>query len=94
MRADAHIAVEHHNTFQRVAECEHAVRLIILLLFAYEDETHLRIVHNELYLLLATSCVERNCNGTNAIRAEVGVQILQAILREHGDILLRFNAKG
>ena len=91
--ADAYVAVEHHNAFQRVTKCEHAVGLIILFLFANEDKTHLRIVHNKLHLLLTTGCIERHSNGANAIRAEVGIEILQTILREYGDILLRFHTQ-
>ena len=66
---------------------------IVLFLLANEDKTHLRIVHNELYLLFATGCIEWNRYSTNAIRTEVGVEILQTILRENSYILLRFHTK-
>ena len=69
------------------------MRLIILFLFAYEDETHLRIVHNELNLLLTTSGIEWYCYRSNAISAHIGVEILQTILRKNSNLLLRFQAK-
>ena len=67
--------------------------LIVLFLFANEDETHLCIVHNELNLLLTARCIERYCYRPNPISAEVGVEILQAVLCKDGNILLRFHAK-
>ena len=92
VRADTHVAIVHDDALQRVTKGEHAMSLIVLFLLSNEDKTYLRIVHNELYLLFATGCIEWNCYSANAIRTKVGVEILQAILRENSNILLRFDA--
>lgn len=59
---------------------EHPVCLVILLLLAHEDESHLRVVYHELYLLLTACGVERNRHGPHAISAEVGIEIFHAVL--------------
>ena len=80
VRTDAHPAVEYDYTLERRAQCEHPVCLVILLLLAHEDESHLRVVYHELYLLLTACGVERNRHGPHAISAEVGIEIFHAVL--------------
>lgn len=65
--------------------------LVILLLLTDEKKAYLRIVYYILYLLLTAGSIERDGNDPNAIRTEIRIQILQAVLRKHTDFFLWFN---
>ena len=90
---DAHAGVEDHDALQRRAEGEDAVSLIVLLLFTDKDDLHLGILNHILNLLFGTCRVERYRYHLNAIGTEVGVEIMDAILGEDGNLILRFQAK-
>ena len=77
---DAHRAVEDDDALQRMAECEYAVCLVVLLLLADKDEAHLRIVNHILYLLLRGCGIERDRYKLHAIGTEVGNEVLQTVL--------------
>ena len=80
----------------RFAACEpgeYTVRLVILLLLAYEEEAYAGIVYHVLYLLFGSGGVERDGNHAHTIGSEVGDEILYGILREHTDSVLRLGAK-
>ena len=89
----AYRAVEYDDALQRVAQSEYTVSLVILLLFAYEEEAYAGIVYHVLYLLFGSGGVERDGNHAHTIGSEVGDEILYGILREHTDSVLRLGAK-
>ena len=93
MGAHADGAIEIDYALKRRTQSEDAVCLVILLLLAHEDKLDLGIVNHILDLLLATGSIERYRHRTHAVSAEVGVEILYAILREHGDLLLWLEAE-
>ena len=93
MRADAHAAVEYDDALQRMAEREYAVCLVVLLLLADKEEANLRIVNHILYLLLGRGRVERYGHDTHAVSTEVGDEVLDAVLREHADGVLRLSSE-
>ena len=51
MRTDAHAVVVDDDTLQRGAQGKDAVGLVVLFLLTDEEEAHLRVVDNKLYLL-------------------------------------------
>ena len=67
--------------------------LVVLLLFAHEKEANLRIIDHILYLLLARCGIERNRNHANTVGSEVGIEILNAVLCKHSNVLLRLDPK-
>ena len=75
--AYAHAAVEDDDAFKRMAQREHAVRLVVLLLFAHEEEAHLTVVYHVLYLLFAACGVERDAAHAHAVGTEVGTEIVE-----------------
>ena len=77
---DIHAVIIDDDALERGAEVEDAQRLVILLLFAYEEEAHLGIVEHIEYLLLAIGGVERHGNGAHAIGTEVGIEVLHTVL--------------
>ena len=93
VRTDAHTAVENDDAFQRMAKGEDAMSLVILLLFSYKEESDLSIVHHILQLLFAAGGIKGDRHGPNAIRTEVGIEIMNAVLREDADVFLGFNAE-
>ena len=93
VRRDAHALVEDDDALERGTERENAVRLVVLLLLADEEEAHVRVLHDVLNLLFARRSVNRNRHRTNAVGTEVGVEILDTILGEHGDVLLRLQSE-
>ena len=56
------------------------MRLVILLLLTYKEETDLRISHNMLDLLFATGGIEGYCDGTDAEGTEIDIKRLHGIL--------------
>ena len=93
VRGDAHAVVEHDDSLQRGAERKDAVRLVVLLLLAHEEEAHASVLHHVLNLLLARRGVNRNRHHAHAVGSEVGIKILDTVLGEHGDSLLRLQAE-
>ncbi|CCZ14790.1 uncharacterized protein BN679_01658 [Prevotella sp. CAG:487] len=89
VRAYAHTAVVNDDALERGTQSENAVSLVILLLFAHKHEPDLRVVYHELYLLLAACGVERYCDSPYPVCSEVRIEIFNAVLREHGEIVLR-----
>ena len=79
-RCYRHSGVEHDDALQCLTRGEHAAGFVVLLLFANKEETHLGIVDDKLYLLLAAGGIERNGDGTNAPGTKVGKQILHRVL--------------
>ena len=77
---DAHLAVEDDDSLQRGAEGGHPVGLVILVLFAYEEEPHLGVVHHEFYLLFAAGGIEGDGDGPDAPCAEVDKQVGGGVL--------------
>ena len=73
---DVHTRVEDDDTLQGRTHGEDAARLVILVLFANEQEADLGIVDHELYLLLRAGGIERNGNGTDAPCTKVALKIL------------------
>ena len=88
MSADAYALVEDYDAFQRRAQGEDTVCLVVLFLFAYEDNLHSAVLNHVLYLLLGTGGIERDADDAYAIGSEVGVQVLDAVLRENGYAVL------
>ena len=93
VRADSHAAVEDDDALQRMAEREYAVCLVVLLLLADKEEANLRIVNHILYLLFGRGSVERYGHDTHAVGTEVGDEVLDAVLREHADGVLRLSSE-
>ena len=93
MGVNVDTAVENDDALERGTEVEDAESLVVLLLFAHKEETHLSVVQDIKYLLLAVSGIEGDAHGTHAIGTEVGVEILHAVLREYGYIFLRLHAQ-
>ena len=94
VHAQAHMAVEHDDAFQRRTNGMDVVSLVVLLLLAHEDETHAGVVDHILHLLARRGGVERNGYHAYAIGSEVGVKILCAVLGEDGYFVLWLQAKG
>ena len=90
---DAYGMVEDNDTLERWAQWEHTVCLVVLLLLADEQESHVGIVHHILNLLFARCGVDGYRHHTDAIGAEIGVHVLNAVLCEHGNVLLRLYAE-
>ena len=90
---DAYTAVEDDDALKRRAEGEDAVGLVILFLLAYKEKAHPSVVDHILYLLFAARGIKRHRNRPHAIGAEVGVEILYTVLREHGDMVLRLHTQ-
>lgn len=81
--ADAHALVEDHYALQCRTEREDAVGLVVLLLFSHEDNLHSAILNHILYLLFGTGGIKRDADDAHTIGSEVGIQILDAVLREY-----------
>ena len=64
------------------------MRLVILFLLAYEEETDLCIRHDMLNLLLTTGGIKWYSNGTDTESAEVGIEIMYGVLRKHANVFL------
>ena len=92
-RSDMHAVVEDDDTLQRGAEREYTLRFLILFLLSHEEQAYLRIVDHKLYLLLTIGSVEGYRHSTHAVRTEISIKILDAVLREHRDTLLRLDAQ-
>ena len=92
-RLQMHGRVVDDEAFQRAARGEDAACLVVLLLLTHEEEAYLSVVNDELYLLLRTSSVEGDGDGTNAPGPKVGEEILHAVLREHSHVLLHADAQ-
>ena len=90
---NAHAGVEDHNALQRGAEREYAVGLVVLFLLTDKENLHLGILYHILDLLLRTRGVEGNGDHLDAIGAEVGVKIMNAVLRENGYLVLGLQAE-
>ena len=71
---------------------EHPEGLVVLLLLADKEHAYLCVVYHILYLLLAAGGIEGHADGPYAERSEVGVEILEGVLREHADVLLYLDA--
>ena len=69
------------------------MRLVVLFLLAYEQQAHLGIAHHVLHLLLGAGGIERHAAQPDAVSAEVGVEILNAVLGKHADALLWFHSE-
>ena len=82
--ADADTGVVDDHALQGRTKGDDAVCLVILLLLSDKQEAHAGILNHVLYLLLGAGGVERNCLDFHAIGTEIGVKILDTILREHG----------
>ena len=93
MRTDTDTVVVDDDTLQRRTQGKHAVSLVVLLLLTDEEETHLRIVDDELYLLFRAGGIDRDRACPDAVRAKVGVEILHTVLREHSNIFLGLDAQ-
>ena len=72
---------------------KHAVSLVVLLLFAYKEEAHMGIVDDVLDLLFAGSGVDGNRYHTDSVGSKVCVQVLNAVLREHCNVLLGLHSE-
>ena len=93
MGADTHAVVENDDSLERGAQCKDAVSLVILLLFAHEEEASGGIVDHVLNLLLAARGVKWNRDSPHTVSAEIGIKIMYAVLREHGNVFLRFDSE-
>ena len=93
LRTYPHAIVKDDDALQRRAQRRHAVSLVILLLLADKQETHLRIGYHVLYLLLTARGIERYRDGTYAVCTEIGEHVVYGVLREYGNVLLNLNAK-
>ena len=85
---DAHTAVEHDDALERRTEREDAVRLVVLLLLANEEEAYLCVTYNILHLLLTTRGIEGDGDSPDAKGTKIGIQVRNRILREYTDVLL------
>ena len=83
MGADAHALVEDHYALQCRTEREDTVGLVVLLLLSHEDNLHSAILNHILYLLFGTGGIKRDADDAHTIGSEVGIQILDAVLREY-----------
>ena len=90
---DAYIAVEDDNTLECLTHRNHTPSLIVLLLFAHEEEPYLGIAHHELYLLLTAGGIEGDGDGTDAPGAEITKQVLYGVLREDTHVFLQLHTK-
>ena len=80
--------VEDDNALQTLAEAQDAEGNVVLLLFAYKEESHLCIVHHISNLCAARRRIKRRGHCTYAVAAKADVHALRLILREDGDTLL------
>ena len=77
---DAHTGIEDDDALQGWAEGKNAMSLVILLLFAYEEEANLGIIDHILNLLLTAVGIKRNRDYSDSVCTEVCVQIMHAVL--------------
>ena len=80
--------VEGDDALQRLAGGKDAPGLVVLRLFAHEEEAYTGIVYHELYLLLRAGGIEGYGDGPYAPGAKVGEEVLHGVLREHAQVLL------
>jgi len=77
---DAHTGIEDDDAFQAWAEGKDTMCLVILLLFAYEEEANLGIIDHILNLLLTAVGIKRNRGDSDTVCTKIGVQIMHAVL--------------
>ena len=92
MRTDAHTRIKNNDAVECRTQREDAVCLVVLLLLAYKQHLDTSIMNHILDLLLRAGGVERNGYNSHAIGSEVCVQILEAVLGEDRNRLLRFQS--
>ena len=85
--------VKDDNLLKRRTKRQHTICLVVLFLFANEEDAYLRIANHKLYLLLTTRSVEGNGDSTYSESTEVGKHILNDVLREDSHILLNLNVE-
>ena len=77
---DAYTGIEDDDALQRWAEGKDTMCLVVLLLFAYEEEANLGIIDHILNLLLTAVGIKRNRDYSDSVCTEIGVQIMHAVL--------------
>ena len=90
---ELHLAVEHDDLFQRLAQRHHSIGHIVLLLFAHKQETNLRIFQNIMHLSFRAGSIQRNSYRTHTKRTEVYKQRFRLVLCKHTDVFLRLYAQ-
>ena len=93
MGTDTHARVEDNDALERRTKGKDTVSLVILLLLADEQYLNAAVLHHILNLLFRAGSIERNTNNPHAVSSEVGVQILNTVLREHRNTVLRLQSK-
>ena len=88
MGGDSYAVVKDDDTLQCRTEREDAVCLVILVLLTNKEEAYPRILHHILNLLFTGGSIDGNRHCPNAIRTKIGIEVLDAVLRENGDVLL------
>ena len=89
----AHTVVEHNDALQCRTQWQNPISLVVLVLFAYEEQPYLSIGYDKLHLLLRTRRIERNSYCTYSKCAEVGEQTVYCVLRKDSDIFLHLDAE-
>ena len=77
---DAHTGIEDDDALQGWAEGKDTMCLVILLLFANEEEANLGIIDHILNLLLTAVGIERYGDYSDTVCTKIGVQIMHTVL--------------
>ena len=85
--------IKNNNSFERRTKRLDATCLVILFLFTNEKEPYTGILNHILYLLFRTCGVERNTNHPHTVCTKFCIKMVNTVLWEHSNRLLRFHPK-
>ena len=88
-----HLGVEYDDALERARHRYHTECHVVLLLFAYKQEAHLRIVEHVGYLCSTACGIKWYGHRAYAVGTKVNIVSFRFVLREYGNILLHSHAQ-